>query len=199
MNTTFRTPEELWRACWKLLNRARADKKHPYATPVVSSVDAEGLPSSRVLVLRTCEESAGWLEGYTDRRSAKAGHLHHPEAQFSWLFWDPKKQLQLRARGRTEFLPAEISSATFDQLPKHSRKAYATPEAPGTPLAEAGDGLPDDWDSRDLSATDYARDNFGIFRTTIETADILYLNRDGHRRVSAQRAPEGWDFRWVVP
>jgi pyridoxine/pyridoxamine 5'-phosphate oxidase len=199
METDFETPEDLWKAGWKLLARARADKKHAYATPAVSSVDEQGFPTSRVLVLRNCDSSTCFLEGYTDRRAAKALHLRGTSPQFSWLFWDPKKQLQFRARGRTKLLPREVSAARFDQLPKHSRKAYATPAAPGSPLLVAGDGLPQNWPNLELGETDYARENFAIFRTEIEEADLLLLNRSGHRRVSVVKQRGGWTFRWIVP
>lgn len=199
MDLSPQSPQDLWVACWKLLTRAQADKKHPYATPAVGSVDERGFPSSRVLVLRNCNEKEGYLEGYTDRRSAKVRHLATGPAQFSWLFWDPKKRLQLRARGGTTLLPAEESGQRFDQFPKHSRKAYATLSPPGSLLQTAGDGLPENWEQLDRQDTDYARDNFAIFRTTIEEADLLWLSRSSHRRVAASRRGDDWELHWVVP
>lgn len=190
----------LFDAAWLLLRRGQADGKHAYATPVFATVAPDGTPRSRTLVLRRADRAAGELWCYTDRRSQKAADLEH-QPTASWTFWDKRHRLQTVARGPVRWLPEDEARARFRALPKHSRKSYATRSAPGTALQNYSDGLPPDWASRELAATDYAEEFFGVSVTTITTMDVLRLSRDGHERLRASRPAAGEDFTlsWIVP
>ncbi len=202
------TTEEFWRKGWSLLRRATVDKKHAFNTATYATVTerpgAGGrkvlTPAVRTLVLRKADSDRGALTAYTDTRSDKVSQLDLT-TDSAWCFWDRKSSVQFRASGPTSVLVPEEAGTNFKQLPKHSRKAYATIAGPGTPLLSAGDGLPEDWESRPLAATDYASGNFTLLTTTILEADLLLLARDGHRRLKAIRsgATAPWNFRWVVP
>lgn len=245
----YTTPTEFWQEAWQLLQRAQHDRRHPYRTPVISTVSPTGLPEARTVVLRKVDfpKSELWL--YTDRRSKKytalaqganantlptippaanidlhrsklptssqptteddqqpspLAQLNEADVRFPqplhWLFWDPKKQLQISATGSVRELAHPASRHLFMSLPKHSRKTYATTTSPGTSLPHATDGLPDDWEERSLQATNYALEQFCVLITKVECMDILWLNRAGHRRVSAERiSPHDWKCSWVTP
>ena len=190
----------VWNLGWKLLQIAQVNKKHRYATPVVTTVSPAGTPRSRTVVLRHADPAAGTLQLWTDRRSTKATHLTHKPVLI-WLFWDPRHQLQLSAHGPTHWLGDDVARKKFLSLPKHSRRAYATRAAPGAPLPHPADGLPPDWQDRSLPQTDYAAQNFGILETRLEFVELLQLSREGHRRLRAQRDPDQgeWRFEWMVP
>ncbi|MEO0734087.1 MAG: pyridoxamine 5'-phosphate oxidase family protein [Bacteroidota bacterium] len=189
----------LWETAWKLLHRGQSDANHPYRTPVVSTVSSTRHPRSRTLVLRKAQQSTGQLWCYTDRRSDKAADIEvHPF--MSWTFWDPRRRIQFSGSGPTTWLPQEECTARFRQLPKHSRKAYATVHQPGTPLERPGDGLPADWPKRTEGETDYAQQYFGVLVTELDYIDILQLIKTGHRRLRAIRTPgQDWQLSWVVP
>lgn len=194
------TTNHLWEQAWQLLSDAPAKSQSAFSTPVVATVSTDQRPFTRTVVLRKALPESGELWCYTDRRSAKAGHLAAGSPYMSWTFWDPVANLQVNCSGPTDWLPAEQALEVFAGLPRHSRKAYATLAAPGTPQSTSTNGLPDDWTVRSVEQTDYAAEHFGILRTKITRLEVLQLRREGHRRLLATRT-EGseWQFSWIIP
>jgi len=78
----------------------------------LSTVDADGLPDARVLVLRDVDvEGAGWLFA-VDSDSPKGRQLTaHPVAAMT-LYWPPLGR-QVRIRGTVAAAPPEVSAAEF--------------------------------------------------------------------------------------
>ncbi|WP_116127911.1 pyridoxamine 5'-phosphate oxidase family protein [Lewinella sp. IMCC34183] len=188
----------VWSEIAHLLREAADDGDHPFALPTLCSSGSGGLARGRMVVLRAADPDAATLRTYTDTRSVKVDHLQaHPE--FSYVFWDRETRYQLMCGGPTHWADAAETDAVFADLPKHSRKAYATRSAPGTPLPGGGSDLPEDWDSLDLDGTDYARENFGILVTTLAWADVLQLDRDGNRRALGHRRAGEWTWEWITP
>jgi len=194
------TLNDLWETAWSLLLRGQNDPKYAFATPVVATVSPEGNPHSRTLVLRKVLKEKGELWCYTDRRSQKAIDLSEGSEIMSWTFWDPESSIQVNASGPTRWLNRAASLERFQQLPRHSRKAYATLAAPGSQQTGYSDGLPKDWEERDKSATEYAAEHFGILCTALERVEILRLRREGHQRMLAERNEDGnWQLYWLIP
>jgi hypothetical protein len=191
---------KLWKSAWKLLLAGQNSSRQPYSTPVISTVSVTGIPRSRVVILRGADESEAELVCYTDRRAIKVTHLKHPSNFMSWTFWSVESQLQFSCSGPTEEFSEKACLEIFYGLPKHSRKAYATPSPPGTKLTGAGDTLPDDWPDRSLDQTNYAARNFLALRTRINQAEVLHLSREGNRRLLGERnQDQTWGFHWLVP
>lgn len=200
-DTSKKAARALWTHAWDQLTRANQDKRHPFRTPVLSTVASNGSPRARTLVLRRANRQDGTLLLYTDLRSQKVSDWS-ATSSVHWLFWHPKKQLQVGASGSIERIEPEEEDRLFDQLPKYGRKAYATVQAPGHANPDTPDGLPENWAERELDETEYARQNFAIYRTTLLRADLLRLGREeGHRRLHAHR--EGptaeWQLQWITP
>lgn len=96
----------------------------------VSTADADGVPSSRVVVLKDLRDGA-W-EFATDARSAKAQDLTAtPHAAVSF-YWQPQGR-QVRIRGSVAPRSAEESAADFLARSPASRAA-ALAVRPGEPL-----------------------------------------------------------------
>jgi len=191
--------QDLWQLVWDHLIRALHDKKHRFRTATISTVSKDQLPNARTVVLRAINSSTKSLRFYTDCASAKMMDLK-VQPITHWLFWDPKSQLQFSASGPSTRLSDAVTASIFSQLPKYGRKSYATKDAPGTSLTNGDDGLPMEWEHLSLAETDYAVANFCVLETQIDTAEILYLNRSGHRRLSAKRQiNDEWHLEWVVP
>jgi pyridoxine/pyridoxamine 5'-phosphate oxidase len=200
MNTSTVEGEKLWKKGWELLKRGVVDKRHDYNLAVLCSVNAALHPRSRTLVLRKALEDKGELWCYTDKRSEKAKAVTAGRDTLSWTFWSPRHKIQFSGSGKSHWLGAEESQQLFASLPRHSRKAYATLSAPGSPATDRTNGLPTDWEERSLAATDYAADNFGVLITHLTEVEILFLSRDGHQRLSAKRLPfRTWELQWLVP
>ena len=196
------TDNEMWEHAWRLLARGVADKKHAFNLATVATVAGQhpAVPRSRTLVLRGQNMKQGSLTCYTDHRSDKISNLENSGGVMSWCFWDRKSRLQFTGHGLTT-IDTERSATVFSSLPKHSRKAYATTKAPGTPLPHPTDGLPDDWEDRSREETEYAASNFVVLTTVLTYVEILQLDREGHRRLRATRVAveDAWSFQWIVP
>lgn len=192
--------KKLWKKGWELLKRGAVDKKHDFNLAVLCSINSTLHPRSRTLVLRKAMKDEGELWGYTDKRSDKATAIDAGRDTLSWTFWSPRHKIQFNGSGKTRWLDAEESQQLFAKLPRHSRKAYATLSAPGSPVADGSSGLPADWEERDLANTDYAADNFGVLITHLTEVEILFLSREGHQRIRASRQPfRTWGLQWLVP
>lgn len=192
-------PDELFEHAWSMLIRGKADRKHAFNLAVLCSLSPSSHPRSRTLVLRNVLKNKGELWCYTDRRSQKALSLEAGNTAMSWTFWSPRHKLQVTAHGESAWLPADRTLKIFRSLPKHSRKAYATLAPPGTPTDQPTSGLPDDWEKRKLTETDYALKNFGVMVTTVHSMDVLQLGREGHLRLRADRNGDDWDLNWLIP
>jgi pyridoxamine 5'-phosphate oxidase len=95
------------------------DGGNPLANAMVlSTVGKDGMPSSRVMLLR--DISHGGLTFFTNYKSAKAGDLaDNPQA--SVLFFWQESERQVRVEGNTVFIDPAESDAYFRQRPFESK------------------------------------------------------------------------------
>ncbi len=189
----------LWSLAWQLLGKAAESGDGALATPSISTVASLQVARPRVVVLRKADDQNCVLTCYTDRRSVKVDHLNKG-SEFSWLGWDREASVQFVGGGPTTWASEAEHRKIFAQLPKHSRKAYATVSPPGSPLPDAGTGLPSRWEDMDEAETDYALANFGILKTRLRWAEVLKLDREGNTRLAANRSDgDEWSFQYIVP
>ena len=184
---------------WQLLLRGGADRKSPIHTPVVASVDEDGLPQARVMVLRKADPAAGTLRFHTDARSPKVAQLDgRPVAV---LAYHAAEQVQLRLSG-TARIGRSISEvdAIWDQSTLFARRCYLAEQAPGTPLPGPASGLPAWIEGQQPTAEQIgpARANFAVLWVGVTAIDWLHLANSGHRR-ALFRASDGWAGEWVAP
>ena len=95
------TPAELPARIWQELQRATVDRHHEWRTPVLASVDADGLPQARTVVLRRAEADTRTLTCFTDARSPKCAELQ-ARPQAALVFWSQRLGWQLRITARAE-------------------------------------------------------------------------------------------------
>ncbi|PPK84283.1 pyridoxamine 5'-phosphate oxidase-like protein [Neolewinella xylanilytica] len=189
----------LWREAWQLLAASTTSDTPPFATAALATTENAQVARPRTVILRDCDPTEGRLTCYSDRRAIKVKHLEEG-SEFSYLCWDPKTSIQFSGGGPTRLASQADHERIFAGLAKHSRKAYATEAAPGTPLPNPATGLPDDWKDRTLPETDYALANFGIFVTRLRWAEVVKLDREGNTRLAARRGNGGdWSFHYLVP
>lgn len=86
----------------------------------VATVDAEGRPDARVVLLREVDERG--IVFYTNRRSAKGRQLAAVPAAAVVSYWDPLHR-QVRLRGPVSELAAAASDAYFAGRPRPSQLA----------------------------------------------------------------------------
>ncbi|HLS43608.1 MAG TPA: pyridoxamine 5'-phosphate oxidase [Paenalcaligenes sp.] len=94
----------------------------------LSTVNAQGQPTSRIVLLKGYESDAG-LEFYTNYQSRKGQDLAHNPLACCQFFW-PTMQRQVRFEGRVKKLSAEQSDRYFASRPLASRiSAIASPQS----------------------------------------------------------------------
>lgn len=186
MKIRLETPEEIRDQIWQQLGRASQDRHHEWRTPVLATVDHDGLVHARTVVLRRADTAGGLLCFYTDSRSPKVSQLREqPLAQL--VFWSARLSWQLRVRARVDVLTHGPDVETLWQRVQQSPSAgdYLSVTAPGEPFAAD-------------EATGLAGEpvvSFAVLRAKLLEMDWLELSRTGHRR--ARLSEQAW--HWVTP
>ncbi|PZN97424.1 MAG: flavin-binding protein [Alphaproteobacteria bacterium] len=169
-------------------------------TPVVASVDTQGRPQARVMVLRAADRAAAHLRFHTDARSPKCAALDG--AAVAVTLYHPGEAIQLRLAGTARVV---TEGADIDRIwttaTEFARRAYMVEAAPGTPLPGPGSGLPAGIDGRkpELAELVPARANFAIVRVEVTAIDWLHLAQAGHRRALFTHVGGDWTGGWRVP
>lgn len=84
----------------------------------LATVDAEGTPHARIVLLKGFDESG--MVFYTNYQSHKGSELEHaPKAAL--VFWWPKLSRQVRIEGAVERVEAELSDQYFASRPRDSQ------------------------------------------------------------------------------
>lgn len=105
---------------------AESETSDPSAM-VLSTVDENGLPDSRVVLLKGIENSTFIF--YTNYESAKAIQLRHTAYAALNFYW-PSKARQVRVRGSVVCASSEQSDAYFSSRPVESQLgAIASPQS----------------------------------------------------------------------
>ena len=168
---------------WTELENAIGDRAHSWRTPVMASIDTQGLPQARTLVLRELDKGQWRLSAYTDHRSPKVAQLHHhPYA--SLVFWSSALKWQLRISARVAMqTQGERVDALWQTLKQTSAASdYLAGNPPGSTLANA----------ETASAKSHA---LGILDFYVLEMDWLALNAQGHKRARLDRER----IEWLVP
>ena len=186
---------------WMRLVRGGDDRRSAFHTPVVASVDAEGPPQQRVMVLRKCVEADATMRFHTDLRSAKVGEIAGG-ARVNVLGYDPAAKIQIRASGLAIVMDkGEVADAAWLASSPSSRRCYLTRYGPGSVTDKPISGLPASLESRvpERSETEAGRMNFAVLTVTLDTLEWLYLAHDGHVRARFAHQPDGWSGQWLIP
>lgn len=190
--------DEILTQSWAMLRRGVADRRHAFRTPALATVDAEGLPAVRTVVLRGIDEESRAVWCHTDARSPKATHIARVPT-VAWYFYDAGARVQLRLRGIAQLIdPAADDRArvAWARTGPGSRVCYRAPETPGLPAAAPVANLPEDDEDADPEA---GVDRFRLVRTTVTALDWLRLRHDGHRRARFEWGDAGRSASWVHP
>lgn len=188
-------------SAWALLTEGARNRRSPVHVPVVASIDRDGLPTQRVLVLRAAEREAARLRFHTDARSPKTGELTDGAAVHV-LAYHPDEKLQLRLSGTAQVVrDGPEVDAIWAATTRFARRCYLAEAAPGTALDAAGSGLPLSVEGREPEEAELipAQPNFALVKVDVTQIDWLHLANSGHRRAVFVRNGDAWFGRWVVP
>lgn len=189
------TPAELPARVWQELQRATVDRHHEWRTPVLASVDADGLPQARTVVLRQADADTRTLSCFTDARSPKCAELQaRPQAVL--VFWSQRLGWQLRVTARADVDSGSPAVQAAWERVRQSAAAsdYLMPRPPGAPLEASGSGA---------GPGSTERHHLAIVQLQVDRIDWLELHRDGHRRGRWNGGTAGGDgastWVWLTP
>jgi pyridoxamine 5'-phosphate oxidase len=187
--TRLATLPELEAAVWQGLKRACADPKHPWRTPVLATVDAQGLPDARTVVLRECDAETRSLVIFTDARSAKVAQLvaQAKAVLVIWAYRPGAWQLRINTTVAVQTAGPAVASRWARVKDSPAARDYLSPRAPGSVVGlEPKDGcLPEP----------ASQSHFAVLTAKVNSIDWLELHREGHRR--ARFDADG--ATWLVP
>ena len=168
------------------LVNGHSKKRHPFRYFVLAT-NENGKPRQRTVVLRkTLLDSS--LVIYTDKRTQKIKDIQN-NSEFSALFYDSKKLLQIRVEGKAELITDKQQIATYWQtVQDSSKKDYTTNRAPGTLIKN-----PDDvgYESKE--------NYFCPVKLIPNSIEYLRLKRPNHLRVLFSRVGTNWSGEFLVP
>lgn len=92
----------------------------------LSTVNAEGKPSARIVLLRDIKEGLHFFTNYNSRKGEEMAQNPHVSATFFW----PELERQIRVEGQVSKLTADLSDAYFHSRPIGNRiGAWASPQS----------------------------------------------------------------------
>ncbi len=170
--------QTVWDYCQKKLEI----RKGAWRSAVLATCGEDG-PEARTVIVRDYK----WphLVFYSDSRTPKIRDLK-TDPRVSVVFYDPKKRVQIRLKGRAEFFTSgpEVKKA-LAELPERSSFDYRTKLPPGNETQS-------DTAARNFSETR----NFALVRIELSELDCLLLRAEGHSRAKFT-GPEA--ASWIVP
>ncbi len=179
---------------WALLSRGVADRKAPFHTPSIATVDAQGAPHVRTVVLRACEVPSRALRFHTDMRGEKVAHIA-ANPRVAMHFYDVGAKLQLRVSGTAEVLGSgPIAEDAWTRSQPQSRECYAAVKAPGAVIE-----TPEPVAIANSLTSSEAQANFCAVIVTVDRIEWLYLAAEGHRRAVWTWIDTAWHGAWLQP
>lgn len=186
---------------WVDVQKASLKRNDPLRSPVLASINSEGKPSQRILVLREVLMKERGLIFHTDIRSEKVAELRQ-NAEVSLLFYHPKRQKQFRLTGTAAIhFQDDLWEQQWQKTGPGSLKVYLIKKKPGLPVhpSEWSDLIPPPdkrFEKADLEA---GKVNFAVLKVLIQNMEYLYLAQSGHLRASWIVQNGNWQGQWLVP
>ena len=185
---------------WRMLEQGATDSDDPFHWPVLGTASNEGC-NLRTVILRQVKVPERILVCYSDARSTKVEEIMNC-SQTSWLFYHPKKKIQLRIFGHAT-LHAQDSYADRQWAGTSitGRLNYCTALPPGAHIDRPSSGLPDFLLNKipTLLQTKRCRKNFMVIVVKIFAIDWLLLKITGNRRALFEWDKDRLHAAWLVP
>lgn len=171
--------EDIDASAWTELETAAASRQSGFRYLNLCSVDSEGKPQARMVVLRRADAAMRGLEFHTDTRSPKWQELS-ANPHVTVLGFCAETRLQLRLQGLVELSGpgSDLAKAAWDGLSIWTRMTY-TGGPPGD--ERAFEGIEATASPESASETD-GKAHFGVVIFRAEALDWFQLRRQDNRR-----------------
>jgi hypothetical protein len=196
----WRTLEGVLREVWIMLERGVTRFNDPFHWPVLGTTAKEGC-RLRTVILRQFILPERILVCHTDARADKVQEISE-RARVAWLFYHPKRKVQLRISGpATLHAHDHFADQQWTATRLTSRLNYCAVEPPGTTVDEPSSGLPEFLLHKvpTLLESDSGRKNFMVIASRIESMDWLVLKKFGNRRARFEWDKNSLKAEWLIP
>jgi PPOX class probable FMN-dependent enzyme len=168
-----------------------AEFHHRRTIGTLCTVDQNGEPRARMVIVRSLDEASGEIWMATDSRSAKVAQLTaHPAAEL--VFWSGSERQQFRIHGKARIVhDAHLREENWKQMSDATRATYYWP-TPGAPFEEGqafADAIP-----AGLSVPE----NYVMVVVEPSEVESLEINERPHCR-RRWRETNGWAEEHVNP
>ena len=171
---------------WHELMQACHHREHAWRSACLATVDADGLPDARTVVLREADPDGRHLLFFTDARSRSADLMQQrPEGVL--VVWSAALGWQLRIKvALSVHTSGLVVSSHWAKLKMNPAvHDYLSPLPPGTALSTGHGGVEIE-----------TRDHFALVRAQVRQVDWLELQAEGQRRAVFST---GEPARWLQP
>jgi pyridoxamine 5'-phosphate oxidase len=194
------TLEGVLNEAWTMLKRGAQRFNDPFHWPVLGTT-GEGGASLRTVILRQFILPERILVCHSDARADKVQEISN-SAKVSWLFYHPKRKVQLRISGLAALhTDNQLADEQWSATKLTSRLNYCSVEPPGTPIDKPSSGLPDFLLNKvpTLLESEKGRKNFIAIASRIDSMDWLILKVLGNRRARFDWNEKGLNATWLIP
>ncbi len=176
----------LFKELLKSLEFACGSNPHPFRTFAFTSIDKQGIPDSRTVVLRNVSPSLQ-LVFFTDSRGQK---MQQVEANplTCLLFYDPQNGKQLKISADAFIIKDKKRLRGYwESLPEVNKKNYASLKAPGTHINSPKE-------------TQFGEEyHFAAIAAQAKRIEYLQLEPHMHTRVLYKLIKGTWQGQYLVP
>lgn len=177
---------QLFNTAWAVLLPQKIDRRVDARLAMLATIGADGAPEARGVVLRAADPARGTVDIFTDAATPKCAEID-ADPRVALTLWREDVLVQIRMRGTMAVIEGDLALEAWAGLPDRALPDYGVTPAPATPIPEAGSYL------RDPNAARLA-----ILRLTVETMDVVSLQRPIHTRALFERR-DGWRGQWRAP
>lgn len=175
---------------WQLWGRGTVDRHSAFHAPIVASVDADGNPQARTMILRAVDRDQRTMRFHTDVRSAKIGQWQGT-ARVCILGYDASKKIQLRVNGHVTLHTTDaVADDAWNNSRPESRVAYSVKIAPGSVV---------DMPTATPQPNGEGRENFAVVIVNIDSLEWIYLSAEGNRRALFAWQDGALKSNWLQP
>ncbi len=169
-----------WKSSYK-------NRFHPYKYITLTTIDANGFPRSRTVVVREIHDNNDIII-FTDARSAKVDQVKM-NSKACILAYNHKKLEQLRWDGLLSIIQdkGEVKRL-FQKVGQKALKDYTTVNAPGSTIKN-----PDEVDYLPRKES-----HFVALRFSPKRLEYLKLKRPNHLR-ALFTSKDNWEGKWLTP
>ena len=195
------TLDEILDQIWRMLRRGVTHSHDPFHYPVLGTM-GETDCNMRTVILRQFSLPDRVLVCHTDSRAPKVKEIEDCSS-VTWLFYHPKKQIQLRMSGKASLhTDDKFADDQWTGSKVTSRLNYCAVQSPGTPVDSPMSGLPNFLLNKipTLLNTEKGRKHFMTIACKIQSIDWLELRMVGNRRaLFTWNEEDRLSMTWLIP